>query len=145
LPGSEAEDTIAATILADHIQCVPADRSRAPEYGDVLHLEGFTNHIMQNWGNGSDLNGYLISIVLEAVAEGVFWLWPSTCYEELHTGRPLRAPGRLLQGSFLEVSLALVGVLYLPGLIPILEDLAEECNQKLYFLFGVNFYPGHSF
>jgi hypothetical protein len=47
--------------------------------------------------------------------------------------RPLRAPGRLLQGSFLEVSLALVGVLYPPGLIPILEDLAEECNQKLYF------------
>jgi hypothetical protein len=50
-----------------------------------------------------------------------------------HTGRPLRAPGRLLQGSFLEVSLALVGVLYLPGLIPILEYLAEECNQILYF------------
>ena len=36
--------------------------------------------------------------------------------------KPLRAPGRLLQGSFsLEVSLALVGVIFPPRLIPILE------------------------
>jgi hypothetical protein len=44
-------------------------------------------------------------------------------FETLKRPRPLRAPERMLQGSFsLEVSLALVGVLKnLPGLIPIIE------------------------
>jgi hypothetical protein len=50
---------------------------------------------------------------------------------------PLRAPGRLLQGSFsLEVSLALVGVNYLPGLFPILVEIVFGINQKMYIIFG---------
>ena len=51
--------------------------------------------------------------------------------------KPLRAPGRLLQGSFsLEVSLALVGVIVLPGLIPIIEYPETECNRKMDIIFG---------
>jgi len=41
------------------------------------------------------------------------------------------APGRLLQGSLFEVSLALVGV-SLPGLIPILVYSRAERNSFLY-------------
>jgi hypothetical protein len=110
--GGKSENAETGRVESDYIKRAGADRT-----GGTKNRQGSMRHDEAS-----------VLLILSCVVSGGLGEQPL---------KPLRAPGRLLQGSFsLEVSLALVGVNYLPGLLPIIEGIIFGINQKMYIIFG---------